>query len=225
MARVALGLIALHVVDDAFLQPEPGTSASDHLVSGLVPLALLAWVAVAYGHARAGVRGGAGARHRLLRRPHRHRGGVLLVPRHDVRRRLHRDRCADRRPRLARRRRRDALALSPYGRPPAPSVPPPRRDRRRRRGHDPVRPAAHGDRPRGHAHGAGGGSDPEAGRTAREGRVHDERRSAAAGLVRPVAERRDRDRVPGSLRSRRSTRACSSATATASCSSTVAARA
>ena len=57
VARVALGLIALHVVDDAFLQPEPGTSASDHLVSGLVPLALLAWVAVAYGHARAGVRG------------------------------------------------------------------------------------------------------------------------------------------------------------------------
>ncbi len=57
VARVALGLIALHVVDDSFLQPEPGTSACDNLVSGLVPLALLAWVAVAYGHARAGVRG------------------------------------------------------------------------------------------------------------------------------------------------------------------------
>ena len=57
VARVAIGLIALHVVDDNFLQPEPGTSAADHLVSGLVPLALLAWVAAAYGRARAGVRG------------------------------------------------------------------------------------------------------------------------------------------------------------------------
>jgi uncharacterized protein len=56
-ARTALGLIALHVVDDNFLQPQPGTSASDHLVSGLVPLVLLAWVGIAYGHARAGVRG------------------------------------------------------------------------------------------------------------------------------------------------------------------------
>jgi fermentation-respiration switch protein FrsA (DUF1100 family) len=57
VARVAIGLVALHVVDDNFLQPEPGTSAADHLVSGLVPLALLAWVAAAYGRARAGVRG------------------------------------------------------------------------------------------------------------------------------------------------------------------------
>jgi hypothetical protein len=45
VARLALGAIALHVVDDNFLQPEPGTSASDHLVSGLVPLVLLGWVA------------------------------------------------------------------------------------------------------------------------------------------------------------------------------------
>jgi hypothetical protein len=56
-ARAALGVIALHVVDDNFLQPEPGTSAADHLVSGPVPLSLLAWVAVAYGRARAGARG------------------------------------------------------------------------------------------------------------------------------------------------------------------------
>jgi hypothetical protein len=38
----AIGLIALHVVDDSFVQPQPGTSAADHLVSGLVPLAALA---------------------------------------------------------------------------------------------------------------------------------------------------------------------------------------
>jgi len=39
LVRVAVGVIALHVVDDSFLQPESGTSAGDHLVSGLVPLA------------------------------------------------------------------------------------------------------------------------------------------------------------------------------------------
>ena len=45
--RAAVGLIALHVADDNFFQPPAGTSAADHLVSGLVPLALLAlafWV-------------------------------------------------------------------------------------------------------------------------------------------------------------------------------------
>jgi uncharacterized protein len=52
----AVGLIALHVADDSFLQPEPGTSAGDHLVSGLVPLALLAVAAWAYPRRRAGIR-------------------------------------------------------------------------------------------------------------------------------------------------------------------------
>ena len=41
LAIVALVVVALHVVDDNFVQPQPGTSAADHLVSGLVPLALL----------------------------------------------------------------------------------------------------------------------------------------------------------------------------------------
>ena len=41
-------LVALHVVDDSFLQPQPGTSAGDHLVSGLVPLVVLAVAAVAF---------------------------------------------------------------------------------------------------------------------------------------------------------------------------------
>jgi alpha/beta superfamily hydrolase len=39
--RVCVGLLALHVVDDNFLQPEPGVSPADHLVSGLVPLGVL----------------------------------------------------------------------------------------------------------------------------------------------------------------------------------------
>jgi hypothetical protein len=46
--RLAIGVIALHVVDDNFLQPQPGTSAGDHLVSGLVPLAVLGLAAWAY---------------------------------------------------------------------------------------------------------------------------------------------------------------------------------
>ena len=37
LARVALGIGALHVVDDNFLQPQPGTSAGDHLLGGLDP--------------------------------------------------------------------------------------------------------------------------------------------------------------------------------------------
>ncbi len=50
-------LVALHVVDDRFLQPPAGTSAADHLVSGLVPVALLAAAAWGYGRVRAGWRG------------------------------------------------------------------------------------------------------------------------------------------------------------------------
>jgi uncharacterized protein len=51
-----IGVTALHVLDDSFLQPQPGTSAADHLVSGLAPLALLAGAAVLYPHVRAGLR-------------------------------------------------------------------------------------------------------------------------------------------------------------------------
>src|SRR5512132_4083730 len=43
--RGALALIALHVADDNYLQPQVGTSAGDHLISGLVPLGLLALAA------------------------------------------------------------------------------------------------------------------------------------------------------------------------------------
>jgi hypothetical protein len=56
LAGLGLGLIALHVLDDSFFQPQPGTSAGDHLVSGLVPAAVLLGAAVAYPHLRAGLR-------------------------------------------------------------------------------------------------------------------------------------------------------------------------
>jgi uncharacterized membrane protein len=53
---IAVGVIALHVVDDSFVQPQPGTSAGDHLVSGLVPLAVLALAAAVYPRLRGGAR-------------------------------------------------------------------------------------------------------------------------------------------------------------------------
>src|SRR4051794_8832146 len=56
LAPAALLMIALHVIDDSFLQPQPGTSAGDHLLSGLVPVAVLLVVAATYGRLRAGVR-------------------------------------------------------------------------------------------------------------------------------------------------------------------------
>jgi alpha/beta superfamily hydrolase len=51
-----VGLVALHVADDSFLQPQPGTTAGDHLVSGLVPLTVLALAAFSYPRVRAGPR-------------------------------------------------------------------------------------------------------------------------------------------------------------------------
>lgn len=53
---VGVAVIALHVADDSFLQPQPGTSAGDHLVSGFVPLAVLGLAAVVYSHLRGGGR-------------------------------------------------------------------------------------------------------------------------------------------------------------------------
>jgi len=50
------GAVAVHLLDDSFMQPEPGTTADDHLVSGLVPLAVLVFLAAAYPRVRAGVR-------------------------------------------------------------------------------------------------------------------------------------------------------------------------
>jgi hypothetical protein len=53
---VAIGVIALHIADDSFLQPQPGTGAGDHLVSGLVPLAVLGLAAWTYPRLRPGFR-------------------------------------------------------------------------------------------------------------------------------------------------------------------------
>jgi hypothetical protein len=57
LARLALGVAALHVVDDNFLQPQPGTSAADHLAGGLVQTALFVLFAWAYPRLRPGLRG------------------------------------------------------------------------------------------------------------------------------------------------------------------------
>jgi dienelactone hydrolase len=50
----AAGVMALHVVDDSLLQPAAGTSRLDHLVSGTVPVLVLAALAVAWPRLRAG---------------------------------------------------------------------------------------------------------------------------------------------------------------------------
>ena len=60
IAQAALGVMALHVADDSFLQPAAGTSAADHLVSGLVPILLLALAAWAWPRVRPGVAAAAG---------------------------------------------------------------------------------------------------------------------------------------------------------------------
>src|SRR3954471_6159958 len=54
--EAGVAAIAVHLLDDNFLQPEPGTSAGDHLLSGLVPLAVLLALAAVYPRLRAGLR-------------------------------------------------------------------------------------------------------------------------------------------------------------------------
>src|SRR6186713_2966975 len=53
----ATAAVALHVADDNFLQPPSGTTAADHLVSGLVPLALLGLAAWFHSRVRDGAAG------------------------------------------------------------------------------------------------------------------------------------------------------------------------
>jgi hypothetical protein len=57
LARIALGIAALHAADDNFFQPEPGTSAGDHLVGGLLQVALFLAFAWGYPRMRPGLRG------------------------------------------------------------------------------------------------------------------------------------------------------------------------
>jgi uncharacterized protein len=55
--RAAMAVVALAILDDAFGHPESGTTAGDHLVSGLVPVAIAGVLALAYPRLRAGLRG------------------------------------------------------------------------------------------------------------------------------------------------------------------------
>jgi hypothetical protein len=56
LARAALAVGALHAVDDNFLQPQPGTSAADHLPGGLVQTVAFVLLAWAYPQLRPGLR-------------------------------------------------------------------------------------------------------------------------------------------------------------------------
>lgn len=57
LTTTAIALIALHVVDDVFLQPEPGTTAADHLLGGLILLAILLVGLACFHRGHAGMRG------------------------------------------------------------------------------------------------------------------------------------------------------------------------
>ena len=51
-----MGLIALSVADDAFIHREPGSATSEHLLSGLAPIAIGAALAFGYPRLRPGLR-------------------------------------------------------------------------------------------------------------------------------------------------------------------------
>ena len=55
--RAGAAIVAAHVLDDTLLQPPAGTSPADHLVSALVPLALLALAGWGYPRLRGAGRG------------------------------------------------------------------------------------------------------------------------------------------------------------------------
>src|SRR4051812_4316013 len=55
---IGLALIAAHVLDDNYVQPQPGMSPGDHVISGLVPLALLGLGTWAHPRLRGAWRGG-----------------------------------------------------------------------------------------------------------------------------------------------------------------------
>ena len=112
LARLALGATALHVVDDAFLQPQPGTSAADHLAGGLIPTVVLVATAWAYPRLRAGVRGSLALLFGFLALLAEQRGRLLHEAGRPVGRRLHRT-AVDRRGALADRPRHgDALEVT-----------------------------------------------------------------------------------------------------------------
>ena len=54
--QIAMAVIAVAVADDAFVHPEPGTSAGDHLVSGVIPIAVALAAGLVFPRLRAGMR-------------------------------------------------------------------------------------------------------------------------------------------------------------------------
>jgi uncharacterized protein len=54
--RVAMAVIVLAILDDAFGHPDPGTTAGDHLISGLVPVAIAVVLGLTYARLRPGLR-------------------------------------------------------------------------------------------------------------------------------------------------------------------------
>jgi uncharacterized protein len=54
--RAAVAICAIAALDDAFVHPEPGTTAGDHLASGLAPAGVALVLALLYPRMRAGLR-------------------------------------------------------------------------------------------------------------------------------------------------------------------------
>ena len=201
LALASIGLVGLHVVDDNFLQPEPGMTAVDHLPGGLALLALVAAGAWAYTRVRAGARAAIALLAGFL--------GVLAATEAVYYTAADAPSGDDftgflslaRRLRAARHRHSDALADTPRR-----TIS--RRRRYLRRGLVlvgvvvliPLVLLPICDRLRRHPHCAGRRAGPESRRDPRGRLLHDERRAPARGLVRPLAERRHRDRLPRPLR-------------------------
>ena len=111
VARAALAVVAVHVADD-LPPPQPGTAATDHLLSGLVPLAVLVLAAWAY-HACGGSARLDRARARPVRDRRRNRGRLLRDDgRWPLGRRLHRAPVPGGWCRARRDRRRHAVAVA-----------------------------------------------------------------------------------------------------------------
>jgi hypothetical protein len=49
-------VVAVDVLDDSFVEPEPGTAAGDHVIGGVTPLTILVLAAVVYPRLRVGIR-------------------------------------------------------------------------------------------------------------------------------------------------------------------------
>ena len=219
-------IVALHVVDDTFVHPEPGTSALDHLAGGLVPVAVLVIAALAYRRVRAGLRATiaivTGVLALVIGATSAGYEAVTVGPAGDdytgllvALAGLGADRC----------RRRDAVAVSAARRQPALTVLPQSSGRRCRRGRRTVDCLSRRPRLRRHSRDAQERPCGEPRRCLRERFVHNERRPRARGLVRPLQERRRRDRLPRPQRPAGAHPHARAARLRRSASSTVAARA